>query len=237
MEAAHVLDRRGVEVLDRADGRATVRAGLIDGGRREQVEQAAVGAGEDALAVFFFHDVALGLEHVLIDDQRAQTRGLGEDQPLQVIGRNGLVIGGDVITGEGVVVAAHVLGQTVEGLVRKVLGRLEHQVFEQVSEARTALRIVLGADTVPDLDRDVRGRRIPRRIDVQSIGQRPPGEAQRRHLDSGGRCCCQRGWGALCKSRGCKGGGGDQQDGGGGGCRQTGFHARFHFRDRSGFQT
>ena len=104
-----------------------------------------------------------------------------------MIGRHGLVIGGDVVRGEGIVVPPHILGQPVEGLVREILGRLEHQMFEQVGEARAVLRIVLGADPVPDLDGDVRGRGVARGEDPQPVRQDPLPEAERRDDDGVGR--------------------------------------------------
>ena len=237
VEAAHVLDGRGVEVLDRADGRAAVGMVLIDGRRHEQAEQPAIGAGQNALAVLLLDHVALALEHGFIDHQRPQPVGLGEDQPLKVIGRHGLVIGRDVVRGEGIVVAAHILGQPVEGLVREILGRLEHQMFEQVGEARAVLRIVLGSDPVPDLYGDVRGRGVARGEDPQPVRQGPLLEAERRHNDRPGLYLCGRR--GVCRSPGVgrsgvdrrigigrRGAGGNTQHQGGdrGGGEQAGLH-------------
>ncbi|MNI59825.1 hypothetical protein D3C73_1150050 [compost metagenome] len=196
---------------------------LIDGLGREQAEQAAVGAGQDALAVFLLHHVALGDEGRLVDDQRAHAVRLGEQEALQVVGRDDFVIGGYVVGGEGVVEAADVLGQTIERLRRHVPGRLEQQVFEQVGEARAAGRIVLGSDAIPDLDRDVRGRGVARRIDFHAVGQDPLVEAQRRHLDpalngGGGD------GGGLGPGRG-REGQAEQQRRGAGGQDQAGLHA------------
>ncbi len=125
VEAQHVVQGRGVQLLDRADAGAAIGVVLIDGLGREQAEQAAIGAGQNALAVFLLHHVALGDEGRLIDHQRPHAVGLGEEDALQVVGRNDLVVGGDVVGGEGVVHAADVLGQTVERLRRHVLRRFE----------------------------------------------------------------------------------------------------------------
>ena len=223
VEAQHVVQGRGVQFLDRADAGAAIGVVLIDGLGREQAEQTAIGAGQNALAVFLLHHVALGGEGRLIDHQRAHAVGLGEEDALQVVGGDHLVIGGDVVGGEGVVHAADVLGQTVEGLGRHVLGGLEQQVLEQVSKARTARRVVLGADAIPDLDRDVRGRGVAGGIDLHAVGQGPLGEAQRRHGDpalrgggDGGRCAFGEGGGGQAQ----------QQGRGAGGQDQAGLHGR-----------
>ncbi len=228
METQHVVQGRGVQLFDRADARTAIGVVLIDGLGREQAEQTAIGAGQNPLAVFLLHHVALGGEVSLVDDQGAHAVGLGEQDALQVVGRDDLVIGGHVIGGEGVVEAADVLGQTIERLGRHVLRRLEQQVFEQVGEARTARRIVLGPHAIPDLDRDVRGRGVARRIDLHAVGQHPLGEAQRRHLDPalGGGC---RGGGCGRRGLGPGGGGGgqaDQQRRGAGGQDQAILHER-----------
>ena len=45
-------------------------------------------------------------------------------------------------------------------------------MLEQMGEARAAARIVLRADIVPDLDRDVGAVRVADRIDAQAVGER-----------------------------------------------------------------
>ncbi|MNV09369.1 hypothetical protein D3C71_998580 [compost metagenome] len=223
VEAQHVVQGRGVQFLDRADAGAAIGVVLIDGLGREQAEQAAIGAGQNALAVFLLHHVALGGEGRLIDHQRAHAVGLGEEDALQVVGGDHLVIGGDVVGGEGVVHAADVLGQTVERLRRHVLGRLEQQVFEQVGEARTARRIILGAHAIPDLDRDVRGRGVAGGIDLHAVGQHALGKAQRRYGDP----ALSRGGDGGRRALGGGGGGQAQQQGrGAGGQDQAGLHGR-----------
>ena len=187
VKAQHILKGRGLQLLDRADARPPIGALLIDGLGHEQAEQPAIGIGQDALAVFFLHHVALGHEGRLVHHQRAHALGFGEQHPLKVVGRHRLEIGGGVIGGEGVVGAAHVLGQPVKGLWRQVARRLEHQVFEQVGEAGATRRIVLGPDLVPDLDGDVGGVGVARRIDLEPVRQHPLVEAQRRHDHAGRR--------------------------------------------------
>jgi hypothetical protein len=127
--------------------------------RIDRVEQHAVGIGQHALAVFLFHHRALGLEVLLVHVEVGQPFGLGPQQGLQMVARHDLEIVGDVITGGGIVGAAHVLGQPVELLGVHVLGALEHQVFKQMRETRAPLRVVLGADVVPHLHGHIRASR------------------------------------------------------------------------------
>ena len=61
-----------------------------------------------------------------------------------------LEIGGDVVIGEGVVLAA-VLGDDLGELAgRDLVGALEHQMLEEMGDAGGARRLVGGADLVPD---------------------------------------------------------------------------------------
>jgi hypothetical protein len=52
-----------------------------------------------------------------------------------------------------------------------VLRALEHQMFEQMSEAGAPLRIVLGADVVPDLHRHIRAGVILHAEHLQAVRQ------------------------------------------------------------------
>ena len=225
VEAQDVVQGRGVQLLDRTDAGTAIGAFLIQGLGHKQAEQTAIGVGQDALAIFFLHHVALGDEGRLVHDQGAHPLGLGEQHPLQVVGGDGLEIGGGVVCGEGVVRTAHIFGQPVEGFRRQVPGRLEHQMFEQVGEARAAGRIVLGPDLVPDLDRHVRGVGVAGGVDLQPVRQDALGEAQGRddHALLGlGRDRRRR----ECGGRRCEGGRGEAQQQGRGG--DGGGEAKFH---------
>ena len=179
VEGAHIVDRRGIEVGDAADHPAGIRVMLI--GERRQIEriELAIGPGEHRLAEFLLHHVAFGGEAGRIDDQRGHAVGLGEQQPLQVVGGDDLEIIGVIVAGRGVVIAADILGQPVELLGVEVARRLEHQMLEQMRKARTPARIVAPADIVPHLHRDIGGRGVADRIDAQAIGERAFGEGDR----------------------------------------------------------
>ena len=61
-----------------------------------------------------------------------------------------LEIGGDVVVGEGVVLAAVPRNDLGELAWRDRLGALEHQMLEEMGNAGRAARLVGGADLVPD---------------------------------------------------------------------------------------
>ena len=211
-----VVDGGGVEILDRADDRAAIGVDGVAGRRHQQGLEATVGVGQHPLAQFLLHHVALGLEVGLVDHQRTHPLGLGPQQPLQVVGRDQLVVGGHVVGGEGVVEAADVLGHAVDGFRRQIPGGLEHQVLEQVGEAGAALRIILAANAVPDLDRDVGRRAINRADHPQAVGQHALAILDRR----GGR---QAVGGQSLKRRGDQSGGKAEHQGGGEGFGGEGF--------------
>ena len=171
--------------------------------RQIEVEEPAVGRGQHAAPQLLLHHVALGGEEALLDHQRAHPLGLGPEQPAQMVGRHHLVIIGVIVVGGGVVEAADILGQPVELLGHHVAGRLEHHMLEQMGEARAAARIVLGADVVPDLHRDVGAVRIADRIDAQAVGQGPRliGDRRRRRRCSGPRPARCRGTAAAAAPR------------------------------------
>ena len=86
------------------------------------------------------------------------------------------MIGGVVLGGEGVVVAADRLDPRRELAFGMGLGALEHQVFEEVGDARLARRIVGGADPVPHHVRHDRGAMVGDDDDLEPVGE---GEADR----------------------------------------------------------
>ena len=60
-----------------------------------------------------------------------------------------LEIRGEIVAGEGVLLAADLGDEFRELAVRMAFGALEHQVFEEVGDARLAHWIVGGAVAVP----------------------------------------------------------------------------------------
>jgi hypothetical protein len=86
-----------------------------------------------------------------------------------MIRRHDVVVLGVVIAGGRVVRAADVLGHPVELLGLEIARALEHQMLEEMREARAAFGIVLAADVVPDLDADRRTGMILERDDAQPV--------------------------------------------------------------------
>ena len=58
---------------------ASVGIWVTAGGRHEQAEQTAIGVGQDALAIFFLHHVALAGEEARFDHQRAHPLRFGPE--------------------------------------------------------------------------------------------------------------------------------------------------------------
>ena len=78
--------------------------------------------------------------------------------------------------------SADVLGQAIHLFVRHVPCRFEHHVFEKMGESRTARRIVLTADVVPNMDRNGRARIILDRHDFETVGKSTLANIQRSDL-------------------------------------------------------
>ena len=83
---------------------------------------------------------------------------------------HGLEIIGAVEPGGAVEVGRADLAQRSEIVARRVLRAVEHDVLEQMREAGAALRLVLGADIVPDADRDDRRLAVVVDDDAQAVG-------------------------------------------------------------------
>ena len=80
-----------------------------------------------------------------------------------------LEIGGVVVAGEGVLLAADLGDELGELALRVGLGALEHQVFEEMGDARLALRIVGRAVAVPDHMGDDRRAMVGNDDDGQAV--------------------------------------------------------------------
>ena len=113
--------------------------------------------------------------------ERRHSFGLRPENRIEIIRRHDLVINGHVVRGVGVVFAADVLGQVVEGIGREMFVPLKHHVLEEMSETASACRIVLRPDVIPDLDRHRRAGMIFHGVNLQSVWQSLVLELQRRH--------------------------------------------------------
>ena len=122
--------------------------------RHDLLGQARVRIVGDAHVEFLEHDVALGQHVLILENEAGHAVGLELHHFRQLLARHALEIAGVVERGEGVFVAAdpqHGLGEFTGGMFGCPL---EHQMFEEVRQARFARRLVGGADLVPDHLRD-----------------------------------------------------------------------------------
>ena len=109
-----------------------------------------------ALALLVLDDTALDIELLLRHraEQVAHAIRFEEQGAIERAARDGLEIIGAVEPGRAVHVGRADLLHRLEIARVAVLGSTEHEMFEQVGEAGTALRLVLGADRIPDGDGD-----------------------------------------------------------------------------------
>ncbi len=104
----------------------------------------------DAGAALLQDHVALGRYVLRGQAQIGHAVGLHAHDRGQAVLRDALEVGGHVVIGEGVIVAA-VLGDDLGELAgRDLLRALEHQMLEEMRDAGRAGRFVGGADLVPD---------------------------------------------------------------------------------------
>jgi hypothetical protein len=126
-----------------------------------------------ALALFVLDDAALLVELGLSDgaEQEAHAVRFHEQRGIERGGRNILEVVGAVGIGGSVLVGDANLLEGFEVFALVVFRTLEHQVLEQVREARPARRLVLGADVIPQVDRDDGRLAVGVNDDAQAVGQ------------------------------------------------------------------
>jgi hypothetical protein len=180
----HVIQRRRVEIVHRADHAVVVRVANRIHRLVELVPGLAVGLVL-ALALLVLHHAALLVQRGLVDrtDQMAHAVRFHPQRHVQRGGRHVLEIVGAVGIGGAVLVGGTHLLERFEELAVVVFAALEHQVFEQVREAGAAGRFVLAAHVIPDVDRDDRRLAIGMHDHAQAVGQ---GELLVRDIDLAG---------------------------------------------------
>ena len=87
----------------------------------------------------------------------------------QLVGRNGDIVDGLVEAGAGVQFAAGILDHLEEFAATDIRGPFEHQMFEEVREARPVGLFVLGTDVIDNDLRDDGCRMVLMQDHVQAI--------------------------------------------------------------------
>ena len=151
---ADVVERRRVQILHRADRQRPVR---VPGGKTGAKDGFWHAAERPVFALPFFvlHDAALFVEPALVDDaeQVAHAVRLEPERQVECRGRDVLEIVGAVEAGRAVHAGRTDEFERPEEFLVVVFRPLEHQVLEQVRKTGAAVRFVLRADVIPEVDR------------------------------------------------------------------------------------
>lgn len=179
-EVPRVFEGGRVQVGHGADGRVVVRVPLGVHESGQLLERRAVGHVVVALAPLVLHDVPLVLHRLVVEgrEERAHAVGLQPQRELQLVGGHGLEVVGALEARRTVERAARALDELEVPVAVHLLRALEHQVLEEVSQARTALDLVARADVVPEADRRDRGQMILGEHHAQAVGQPVLGRCQ-----------------------------------------------------------
>ena len=153
VEAPVELQRTlAVELLDfvpPADDRPAV--GMVEVERRiHLLAEPRAGIIADPHVLLFQHDIELGPHHVVGEHQSGHSVGFEFHHALELVARYALEIAGIVGRRKRVLLSADGGNDLGEAAGRILLRALEHQMFEEMGEARLARRLIGGADLVPD---------------------------------------------------------------------------------------
>ena len=144
--------------------------------RLHRLAELRAGVGVAMHAPLLEHDVALGRDDLVGQHEAGHAVRLERHAGLQVLLGDLLEIGGEVRAGEGVLLAAD-RGDVLGELALRMGGRaLEHQVLEEMGDARLAGRIVGGAVAVPDHVGDDRRAMVGDDHDLEAVLQREMGD-------------------------------------------------------------
>ena len=148
IEGERVLGRQRAHLVLPADDRHAIGMRQILR-RGDLLAQQRAGFVVDTRAPLLDDHVALGQHHLVAQHQVGHAVGLERhDQPEPLLG-DLLVVAGVVLAGEGVFVAAVARDQAREFAVGIAWRALEHEMLEEMRDARLADRIVGRADAVP----------------------------------------------------------------------------------------
>ena len=163
-----VLAFEALDLMPPADDRDPIRM-MGEERRLDRFAELRAGVGVAMHASLLEHDVALGRDDVVGQGQARHAVGLELHAGFEVLLGDLLEIGGEIVAGEGVLLAADFGDEFRELAVRMALGALEHQVFEEVGDARLAQGIVGGAVAVPDHVGDDRRAAVGNDDDLEAV--------------------------------------------------------------------
>ena len=143
------------------------------GGVRQNLARAAVRLVVHALAALVLHDVALRVQLGQIEriEQESHAIRLDPQRRFQVVGGHRFEVRRAIVRGGAVVAAAYTFREFVVHAVGHMARAGEHDVLEQVREARAARHLVLGSDVIPHVDRHGRRGAIGREDHGQAVGK------------------------------------------------------------------
>ena len=118
--------------------------------RPHRLAEPRAGIAVDPRAALLEDDLALGGDSRLVEDEVGHPVRLERHHRREVLLGDILVVGGDVVGGEGVLVAADRVDHLREFALGMGLRALEHQVLEEMGDTRFARPLVGGAGLVPD---------------------------------------------------------------------------------------
>ena len=121
------------------------------GERAELLDRLADRIVVDAQALLLLDHVPLGVDRRRKQLEVPHPLGLELQREADVRRRHRVVVGGQILGGEGVDLTAHLLQQARVLLGRDVLRPLEHHVLEHVGDAADADVLVLRSDVIENL--------------------------------------------------------------------------------------
>ena len=173
-----VLALEALDLVSPADDRNSV--GVMGEERRlDGFAELRARVGVAMHAPFLEHDVALGRDDRVGEDEPGHAVGLELHAGLEVLPGDLLEIGGEVGPGEGVLLAADLGDEFGELPLGVGLGSLEHQMLKKMRDARLARRIVGGAVSVPDHMGDDRRAVVRNDHNLEAVLQGKMGDLRR----------------------------------------------------------
>ena len=137
--------------------------------RLHRLAELRAGVGVAMHAPLLEHDVALGRDDLVGQHEPGHPVGLEFHAGLEVLLGDLLEIGGEIVAGEGVLLPADLGDEFGELALGMGLGALEHQMFEEMGDARLAERIVGRAVAVPDHVGDDRRAMVGDDHDLEAV--------------------------------------------------------------------